>query len=224
MYLLLVILATAATFTASNQITPDELQVVWKTLESDIRARQQEAQSEIRNLFDTLHLLVEAAKGSLNSTIEETHKFYQEELEEIKAEALANGKNISRCIELADAVLLDLDEQVNSTASETYENLEKTAEEAVNRALQMAVTALQELEMLNGKVETCKDDECATELDVEIVEFYEEIVADLDNAITLAEDAVFIKLTAELQNSTETIDYYNEQFQKLIEDLKSCAE
>ncbi|KAH1008277.1 hypothetical protein HUJ05_008844 [Dendroctonus ponderosae] len=63
MFKFVVLLSAALAFAASAslRVNPDELHVIWDTIEKDIRVRQQEAELEIRNLLEPLRILLESS-------------------------------------------------------------------------------------------------------------------------------------------------------------------
>lgn len=108
--------------------------------------------------------------------------------------------------------------------TETYERIQREAEEEVDRAIRITTGIVDEIEVFGRRVDTCRDVECASELDVEIVTLYERIVRDLDGALEIANEAALIKLGIELDQAQLDHQRYEEGTRHLLEEVRACVD
>ncbi|ERL92646.1 hypothetical protein D910_09959 [Dendroctonus ponderosae] len=220
----LLLLSAVAAFAASAglKINPDELHIIWDTIEKDIRIRQQEAELEIRNLFDPLRILVDGAKEKLVVDIFEANEKIQDAIKRIEEEPHLH--DVSHCIREAEEELKRVDDELVREHTETYERIQREAEEEVDRAIRITTDIVDEIEIFGRRVDTCRDVECASELDVEIVTLYERIVRDLDGALEIANEAALIKLGLELDQAQLDHERYEEGTRHLLEEVRACVD
>ncbi|ERL92640.1 uncharacterized protein LOC109539939 [Dendroctonus ponderosae] len=221
---LAVLLATVAAFVASATlaINPDELHLIWNTIEEDLKVRQNASEQEIRNLFEPLTILVSDAEAKLASDIQEANRGFQQQIKALEEEH--PDKDISGCAEIAQIELQLIDKDLVASITSTHAQLEQEAEDELERALNVTADALEQLEMFKRRVDMCLDTRCASELNVEVVAFYENIVKDLDGAIAIANEAVLIKLGAQLDLAQLNQSNYEEDLTRLLEEVKSCID
>ncbi|ERL92641.1 hypothetical protein D910_09954 [Dendroctonus ponderosae] len=177
---------------------------------------------EIRNLFDPLRILVDDAKNKLLNDLSEVNAQVQEEIRRIEQEP--HGHDISRCIRSGEEELTRIDNELIQSHLEVFERIQREAEEEVDRAIRITTDIIDEIEAFGGRVESCRDVECASDLDVEIVELYERIVKDLDGALEIANEAALIKLGLELDEAQLDHERYEEETRRLVQEVRSCAD
>uniref|UniRef100_A0AAR5PRA5 Uncharacterized protein n=1 Tax=Dendroctonus ponderosae TaxID=77166 RepID=A0AAR5PRA5_DENPD len=224
MFKFAVVLAALAAFAAAAtlRVNPDELHVIWDTIEKDIRVRQQEAELEIRNLLAPLSILVDDAREKLANDLQEANALIQDEIRRIEQEP--HGRDIARCIQQAEEELRRVDDELVQEHNEAFDRIQREAEQEVERAIQITTDIIDEIEAFGGRVDSCRDVECASDLDVEIVTLYERIVRDLDGALEIANEAALIKLGAELDEAQLDHERYAEGTRQLLEELRICAD
>lgn len=135
-----------------------------------------------------------------------------------------SDKAISGCAEIAQLELQITDKDLVTSITAIHQQLTQEAENELERALNVTAGALEQLEVFQRRVELCVDTRCASELNVEIVAFYEKIVKDLDGAIEIANEAVLVKLGAQLDLAQLDQENYQEELSRLLDEVKSCID
>lgn len=110
--------------------------------------------------------------------------------------------------------------------TETYyayiDDSEREAEESVQQAIDITANALSTLDDLKQRVYACSDNECAQQLDLELVEFYGAVVKVIYNAVEDVNDATLQVLPDNLSKAVIDKVEYSDQLYDLVNEVGRC--
>ncbi|KAH1002288.1 hypothetical protein HUJ04_008386 [Dendroctonus ponderosae] len=224
MFKLILLVSAFAAFatSASLKISPDELQLIFQTLEADVQVRVSAAQIEIRNTLVPVKILVQDAKAQLDNEIEDSGSFYYKEIVVLQQEAELQGKDISSCIESANYSVVAINLNLTETYYTYIEDSEREAEDSVQQAVDITANALSTLDELKQRIYACSDNDCAQQLDIELVEFYGAVVKVIYNTIEDVNVATLQVLPDNLSKAVFDKVQYSDQLYELVSEVGRC--
>ncbi|KAH1008268.1 hypothetical protein HUJ05_008835 [Dendroctonus ponderosae] len=206
----------------SLRVNPDELDVIWDTIQQDIVVRQEAAQQEVRNVLEPLRTLVATANEKLTNDAEKHQAKVQEEIERIEQES--HGSDIAGCVEEAKLELGRVDATLLIEHRLNISKIKRRAEVEIESAFKIISEITNEIDEFGTRIDSCSDVICASDLNVELVILYQRVVKDLNRAVDNANEATMIILGRELDESQLSKARYDAATSQLLEDLRACAD
>ncbi|ENN75177.1 hypothetical protein YQE_08290, partial [Dendroctonus ponderosae] len=224
MFKFVLLLSAALAFAASSslRVNPDELDVIWDTIQQDIVVRQEAAQQEVHNVLEPLRTLVATANEKLTNDAEKHQAKVQEEIERIEQES--HGSDIAGCVEEAKLELGRVDATLLIEHRLNISKIKRRAEVEIESAFKIISEITNEIEEFGTRIDSCSDVICASDLNVELVILYQRVVKDLNRAVDNANEATMIILGRELDESQLSKARYDAATSQLLEDLRACAD
>lgn len=222
-------------------LTPDELLKNLALIESNLLVRRDTVQNNLESYLSVLADHVNASESTLSSELETASQPFWDSIDLLTIKAAENGtvqyfivcaiicfifagKNISVCtndifnqfIQLQSAALEKAKNKI-VTVNQTGENMVYNVIVDIQEKIDIDFSKLKE------KFTTDCTDTCATELNSELIQFYQSALSDINSAVAEVIQYIFITAPNELASNVLDTDQLQSDYQVLIDYVAACV-
>lgn len=200
--------------------------------------RQNAAQDEISSYETILKTYVANAETKLANDLTTASQAYSNAINAYIVEAAEEGKlvfytitelnivfpgkDISKCVSVTETAFGKLTTSALAEVEAKIKTISENAEtklDAVSTALDAATT---KINALAGDVEDCSTNDCATQLNSDLVQLYELAISDIDSAIFKALEYILNYAPTNLDSYVLDQTAFEESYASLIDYVAAC--
>lgn len=135
-----------------------------------------------------------------------------------------SGKNISLCTNDIFNQFIQLQSEALTKARNKIVTVYETGVEILSNVTDSLTNANKKFNQLANKFTSDCTDSCATELNSELIEFYQSVLSDINSAIAQTIEYIFTIAPNDLASNVLDTDQLQSDYEELIQIVEACVD